>query len=111
MRIYFYDPATGIYTGDGVAQESPLEPGVFLIPANATTTAPPADADGIVAFIGSSWVVLPRPDAPPVDTEALRRNAYQAESDPLFFKAQRGEGTTQNWLDKVEEIKARYPNT
>lgn len=38
-----------------------------------------------------------------------RHNAYVAESDPLFFKAQRGEGTMEEWQAKVAEIKARYP--
>ena len=41
--------------------------------------------------------------------EANRRAAYIAEADPLFFKAQRGEVEQQVWLDKVAEIKARYP--
>jgi hypothetical protein len=36
-----------------------------------------------------------------------RRYAYQTEADPLFFKAQRGEATMQEWLAKVEEIKTR----
>jgi hypothetical protein len=40
--------------------------------------------------------------------EQYRLNAYRVESDPLFFKAQRGEATQQEWLDKVAEIKARY---
>ena len=38
-----------------------------------------------------------------------RINAYRDESDPLFFKWQRNEATEQEWLDKVAEIKARYP--
>jgi hypothetical protein len=42
--------------------------------------------------------------------EAQRAEAYRTESDPLFFKSQRGEATHQEWLDKVAEIKARYPN-
>lgn len=41
--------------------------------------------------------------------EQLRFQAYTKESDPLFFKWQRGEGTEQAWLDKVAEIKQRYP--
>ena len=41
--------------------------------------------------------------------EANRRAAYVQEADPLFFKAQRGEATEQEWLDKVAEIKQRYP--
>lgn len=38
-----------------------------------------------------------------------RHNAYVAEADPLFFGWQRGENTEQSWLDKVAEIRARYP--
>jgi hypothetical protein len=41
-------------------------------------------------------------------SEQSRANAYRAESDPLFFKWQRGEIDKQVWLDKVAEIKARY---
>lgn len=42
-------------------------------------------------------------------TRAMRAAAYVAEADPLFFKAQRGDATQQEWLDKIAEIKARYP--
>jgi predicted NBD/HSP70 family sugar kinase len=43
------------------------------------------------------------------EAEANRKAAYIAEADPLFFRAQRGEIPEQEWLDKVAEIKARYP--
>ena len=53
---------------------------------------------------------------PPLGTETLisiakvkRQAAYTAEADPLFFKTQRGEATQQDWLDKIAEIKARFP--
>ena len=41
--------------------------------------------------------------------QTQRSAAYTAEADPLFFKAQRGEATMQQWQDKVAEIKARFP--
>ena len=41
--------------------------------------------------------------------EQDRATAYRLEADPLFFKAQRGEATTDEWTAKVAEIKARYP--
>lgn len=41
--------------------------------------------------------------------ETNRRAAYIVESDPLFFMAQRGESTTEEWAAKVNEIKARFP--
>lgn len=55
--------------------------------------------------------------APIVDTEVFnaaqkeaREEAYRIESDPMFFKAWRGEDTDlSEWNEKVAEIKARYP--
>ena len=38
-----------------------------------------------------------------------RRQAYVAESDPIFFMAQRGEATMEEWQAKVDEIKQRFP--
>ena len=38
-----------------------------------------------------------------------RASAYTAEADPLFFKAQRGEATIEEWEAKVVEIRTRYP--
>lgn len=38
----------------------------------------------------------------------LRAVAYK-DTDPLFFKAQRGEITTQEWLDAVQAVKDKYP--
>jgi hypothetical protein len=41
--------------------------------------------------------------------QEARAAAYKAESDPLFFKAQRGEATLEEWQAKVAEIKACFP--
>ena len=56
-------------------------------------------------------------DPPPLTAEqiqeavtAARAAAYVKESDPLFFKYQRGEVLKEDWLAKVAEIKARYPD-
>ena len=35
--------------------------------------------------------------------------AYTIESDPIFFKSQRGEATNEQWLNKIAQIDARYP--
>lgn len=48
-------------------------------------------------------------EAQRMEARAARAAAYAAEADPLFFKAQRGEATTEEWSAKVEEIRARYP--
>ena len=41
--------------------------------------------------------------------EAQRRQAFVAESDPLFFKWQAGNDVEQAWLDAREAVQARLP--
>jgi hypothetical protein len=41
--------------------------------------------------------------------QTARAAAYTTEADPLFFKAQRGEATIEEWQAKVAEIRSRYP--
>ena len=55
MQIYHYHPATGEYLGEGSADESPLEPGAYLVPAHATTTAPPTAMSGKVRVWRGGW--------------------------------------------------------
>jgi hypothetical protein len=46
-----------------------------------------------------------------IESLAMQRQkqaAYQAESDPLFFKWQAGEITREEWLAKRNQIKERY---
>ena len=57
--VYNYNPDTGEYLGLETAHESPMEPGVYLIPAHATTIAPPeADAGHVAVFAGGAWTLV-----------------------------------------------------
>lgn len=57
MIIFHYNSVTKEFVGSSSAFESPLEPGVFLIPANATSIEPPADipANKVVIFNDNKW--------------------------------------------------------
>ena len=58
MNIYNYDPETNQYNFSSVADESPLEPGEYLIPAYATTIAPPTAGENEAPFwTGSAWEI------------------------------------------------------
>ena len=67
MNIYHYNPKTGRFTGQDVADESPLEPGVFLIPDHATELEPPAYSNTEQAvFVDGAWEVQPLPEPEPL---------------------------------------------
>jgi len=65
MQVYNYSPQNGVYIGVSEADESPLEPGVFLVPAHATTIEPPSTSPTHHAvWVDGVWQVQPIP-APP----------------------------------------------
>lgn len=55
-----------MYLGETVADESPLEPGVFLLPAGTIETAPPATVpDGqSPRWNGAKWDLVTKPVSP-----------------------------------------------
>lgn len=129
-KIVYQCDADGHFLGETIADESPLEPGLFLIPAGAVVQAPPAPGENERAkFDGDKWVLVAIPPImeeeaeaePPTQAEqiemlrAIRRDAYRSESDPLKIEAEYDavtSGTEPNytaWLAKVAEIKSRYP--
>lgn len=59
MLVYNYHPQTGEYVGAETACESPLEPGVYLLPAHGTTDEPPAAGPGYVAvYRDGAWSLV-----------------------------------------------------
>lgn len=107
----------GFFVAAVFADESPLEPGVYLLPGGAIDAQAPAVPDGKrIKWVGE-WVFedIPQPTPEIVAPAAaptyslLRSQAYRDESDPLFFQEQRGEVPPGTWLEKVAEIKARWP--
>lgn len=60
MRIYNYHPITKEFICESVADESPLEKGVHLIPGNAAEIAPPVvGVNEVACFESGNWVVKP----------------------------------------------------
>ncbi|UJB33753.1 tail fiber assembly protein [Chromobacterium sp. Beijing] len=58
ITIYHYHPVTGEYLSTSTANASPLEPGVWLLPAHASKAKPPVTAEREIAlFRDGAWVV------------------------------------------------------
>lgn len=43
------------------------------------------------------------------EVKTSRQAAYAMQSDPMYFRWQRGEATEQDWLDSVEAVRQQYP--
>ena len=60
MDIYNYDPISREFLGVSQADESPLEPGVYLLPAHATDQPAPAAKIGQAAiYQDGAWRLVP----------------------------------------------------
>jgi hypothetical protein len=55
IKVYSYDPNSKEYNGEINANESPLEPGKFLLPANSTKIKPILKKEKICLFKDGSW--------------------------------------------------------
>ena len=65
MKIYLFNPETGIYLGEDFADEAPMKRGGYVIPPDATTIAPPAIERGqilVFNFKEERWEVHPAGD-------------------------------------------------
>jgi hypothetical protein len=66
MKTVYQLNQNGEYTGETIAHESPLEPGVYLIPGGCVETVPPETKEGQVAVWDGVWTLvdLPEPEKP-----------------------------------------------
>jgi hypothetical protein len=120
-EVYNY-AENGVYIGPDVAQESPLEPGVFLMPRNSTDVKPPKAKKGFFIVwdkeLGDwkqiSEFQMPKDEVSPVlSTEEGERNWRNNElqrADVEINKAQDGDGvgTVKAWRDYRKALRA-YP--
>lgn len=95
INAYSFHPDTGKSLGIEFAQESPLEPGVFLLPAGATFVEPPQAPEGKQAvWGGASWEIqdipLPQPEPEAFKPELVSETVLP-DPEPLTWDRIRAE--------------------
>lgn len=94
MIIHHYNPDTLEFITSGKADKSPLEKDVFLIPAFATSIAPPEYNSETQAcrFVDGAWLVADRPvpaavpEQPQKTAEEIRIEVIKAELAAIDIK-------------------------
>ncbi len=65
-KTVYQTSSDGVYVGEAEADESPLEPGVFLIPAHCTELQPPSVPPGKrLKLVAGEWLLEDIPQSPP----------------------------------------------
>ncbi len=97
MKIFNYHPTSGLLLGESIADESPLEEGVFLVPAFSTDLTPPDPIGGkIIVFSEEAWHYVDEAvESPPVveaPTQEMVIAAYSAAVQSHLDAAARSAG-------------------
>lgn len=104
--IVYQTNGQGVYVGQVLADESPLESGVWLIPAGCVETPPPQVSEGQMAvWVSGAWTTMPIPDegnvTPPAPTPEEILAAERAAMRLSFAQLLIGL-VTEAWITEAE---------
>jgi hypothetical protein len=105
----------GFFVGVTEADESPLEPGVFLLPAGAIDVLPPIVPEGKRAKWEDAWVFedIPSPPPPLPDPEPTykerRAEEYPPITDYLDGVVKNDQAQISKYIADCLAVKAKYP--
>lgn len=103
MEKHFFHIDRGYW----VAIEAPSAEVLDTYP-EGTIEVPPKPSP-YAEWVNGSWIDHPEPPPTREQQEINRQAAYSAEADPIAMQMLRDETTKEDWLAKIDEIKARYP--
>ena len=82
IPIYSYNPTTGQYVGQGIAQQDPLESAVsYLMPTNSTSIAPDLETGQISSWNGTVWINNPIPASTLLEVQTTAINQVKTARD------------------------------
>jgi hypothetical protein len=107
--------AAGYFVGFATADESPLEPGVYLIPGGCIDVAAPTVPEGQRAKWDGGWVFedIPQPEPAPEPSELTyaekRAMEYPPMADYLDAVVKGDQAQIDAYVAACLAVKAKYP--
>jgi hypothetical protein len=109
----------GYYSGTTIADESPLEPNVFLMPAGTIDASIPSILDGKRAKWNGDWVIedIPQPELDPIpDAVELTYAEKRIQEYPNVFDYIDGivkgdKNQVAAYIAACQAVKLKYPKT
>jgi hypothetical protein len=109
--------ADGYFVGVTVADESPLEPGVFLLPAGAVDAPAPVISEGKRAKWDGAWVFEdipqsePEPEPEPVELTYVEKRSmeYPPMADYVDGVVKGDQAQIDAYIAACLAVKAKYP--
>lgn len=105
----------GYFTNVTTADESPLEPGVYLMPAGCVDASPPVIPEGQLAKWQGAWVFedIPQPEPAPPPKELTyaekREKEYPTLLDYLDGLVKGDQAQIDAYIAACLAVKAKYP--
>lgn len=102
----------GYFVGTTFADESPLEPGVYHIPANAIQADVPEQIEGKnIKWVDGSWTYedISEPEVVELTYAQKRAKEYPPITDYLDAVVKGDEEQLQEYIDACLAVKAKYP--
>lgn len=103
----------GVYFIDGISTGISIEENTLV--SDAISCPYFEFASDVYSYIDGAWGIYNQNSYNAIvykynqEQKQKREEAYKLESDPINFLMQREEATKEDWLNKIAEIKARYP--
>ena len=86
QKVVYQTNYSGLFVGETLADESPLEPGVFAIPAGCVETAPPSTwpDDQWPRWNGLKWELIKKPEVQQVASPEEKLAEFLAQNPDVM---------------------------
>lgn len=110
MKLICQLDSNGYFVETVTAEESPLEPGIWLIPGGCVdVAAPQIPSNHKAKLVNNSWIFEEIPSEPPEDYREQRRREYPSMAEYLDGIVKGDQDQVNKYIADCLAVKAKYP--